>query len=83
MKKIFKFLVLIIMLISAFGISGRMYGQDLEPTQHTFSFGNNTYSKYIEKTDDYFKIENFVLGWHWGVSREMKPGLCMLSICSI
>jgi len=45
------------------------FSQNVEPTQRTFNYkdihGNDVNNGHLDGSLDYFKINNFTIGWHW------------------
>ena len=66
--------IIITLLLSLF-LYTNSYSQNNEPSQRTFTFGGNTQT--ISSTLDYFKINKFTLGWHWGDQFKISKALKM------
>ncbi|MDQ1266878.1 MAG: hypothetical protein QG635_2031 [Bacteroidota bacterium] len=44
----------------------------IEPSQTTFTFGSNASATFVSLDDPYFKLDNYLLGWHWGYPRRIS-----------
>jgi hypothetical protein len=63
--------LIIILLIAG---SSLAISQTYEPSQVKFKWWDSTYV-YFSPDQEYFDIDNFVLGWHWGGSVKMTEAL--------
>ncbi|MDT3738223.1 MAG: T9SS type A sorting domain-containing protein [Candidatus Kapabacteria bacterium] len=55
------------------------FSQNVEPTQKSFDYkdidGNTVNDGYLNGNLDYFKINNYTLGWHWGGQRKISKAM--------
>ncbi len=52
-----------------------VFSQNVEPTQRTFNYKNlngTSINGYLNGDLDYFNINNFIIGWHWGGERKIS-----------
>lgn len=56
---------IVLLIILSIFIQINLFAQDFEPNQRTFTIGGIS-GKYLDKTNSYFDINNFTLGWQWG-----------------
>ena len=67
---------LTLILILCFFINSNLESQDFEPVQRKFTVGGLTNTT-IDNTLDYFNIDKFLLGWHWGDEYKISKALKM------
>ena len=67
---------LTLILILCIFINNNLYSQDFEPLQRTFTVGGVANTT-IDNTLDYFNINKFLLGWHWGDEYKISKALKM------
>lgn len=54
------------------------FSQTREPEQHTFYMNGNPFI--LDTQNDYFKLDKFQLGWHWGDESKITKALgCLFS----
>ncbi len=53
------------------------YSQNIEPSQRTFNIGGYSTPQTISSTHEYFNINKFILGWHWGDEYKISKALKM------
>ncbi|MDT3741249.1 MAG: hypothetical protein RO257_17310 [Candidatus Kapabacteria bacterium] len=56
------------------------FSQTREPVQQTFKIFDNNQNYVnilLNSSNDYFKLKNFQIGWHWGSMRVLSQSLLM------